>query len=431
LTRWADTIFALSSGSPPAAIAVMRVSGAGASAALVALAGRVPAPRRATLVGLRHPATGALLDQGLVLWFPGPNSATGEDLVELHLHGGRAVVAAVGEALAQCDGLRPAEPGEFTRRALTHGRLDLAQAEGLGDLLAAETESQRRAAIDAAEGVVSRAVQDWNQRLLALAARAEAMIDFSDEDDVDDAGIAPLRQRLSALAADIDEALANPSSDRLRDGVRVVLAGRPNAGKSTLLNALSQRDAAIVSPIAGTTRDRIEVPLVYRGTPYLLTDTAGLAASTDDPIERIGIERTTSAIATADIVIALDDSAALTHARVIRIRPKADLAHADAGEEHGLAVSAATGTGLAELWAAIAAAAHDLLPRLDRLTLTMRQQMLCRDARDRIMAAADCDDLLLLAEECRAARHALDRITGASSTEAMLDSLFSRFCIGK
>lgn len=429
----ADTIFAVSSGAPPAAIAVLRVSGAGALAVGEALAGQLPEPRRAGLRRLRDPASDVTLDHALVLVFPAPATATGEDLVEFHLHGGRAVVAAVESALAVQPGLRRAEPGEFTRRALEAGRIDLAEAEGLGDLLMAETEGQRRAALASAEGAVSRRIAAWNDRLLALAAKVEALLDFSDEDDVgeDESAVATLSLAAGHLAEEIGAVLDNPPVERLRDGIRVVLAGAPNAGKSTLLNALVERDAAIVSPIAGTTRDRIEAGVVRGGVAYVLTDTAGLAAQTDDPIERIGIDRAREAMGSADIVLLLDDTPIPSGPVVIALHPRADEPDRAVAPQGRLPVSARTGQGIAGLWQAIADAAATLLPRLDQLVLNQRQREHVAAAQRAIAAAAIERDLLLIAEHYRAARAALDRVTGASDTEAMLDTLFGRFCIGK
>ncbi|HEU4959077.1 MAG TPA: tRNA uridine-5-carboxymethylaminomethyl(34) synthesis GTPase MnmE [Sphingomonas sp.] len=427
-----DTIFAVSSGAPPAAIAVLRVSGPAALAAATALAGRLPPPRRAGLRTLADPRDGTPLDRALVLVFPGPDSATGEDVVELHLHGGRAVVAAVEAALAAQPGLRPAAPGEFTRRALAAGRIDLAQAEGLGDLLTAETEAQRRAALSAAEGAVSRQVGGWNARLLELAARTEALLDFADEEDVADGAedAARLAAEARSLADEIAGALDNPPVERLRDGIRVVLAGAPNAGKSTLLNALAEREAAIVSPIAGTTRDRIEAAVVRDGLAFVLTDTAGLAATTDDPIERIGIARAREAMAAADIVVLLDETPVPAGAIVIPIYPRCDEPERAGGADR-LAVSARTGAGVAALWRAIAEAGRGLVPRLDRLVLNRRQRDAVAAAQAALIDASAEADPLLIAEYLRRARMALDRVTGASDTEAMLDALFGRFCIGK
>ncbi|MCW3846783.1 tRNA uridine-5-carboxymethylaminomethyl(34) synthesis GTPase MnmE [Sphingomonas sp. LB-2] len=419
-----ETIYAVSSGAPPAAIAVLRLSGEGAFATVRALAGDLPEPRRAALRALRH--DGNLLDRALVLIFPGPDSATGEDIAELHLHGGRAVVRAVEAALASLPGLRAAEPGEFTRRALMNSRIDLSEAEGLGDLLAAETEAQRRIAIRSAEGAVRREIEGWAMRLLGVSALVEAILDHSDEDDVA-ADPAPIRAAATALAADIESVVARPPVERLRDGIRIVLAGPPNAGKSSLLNALAERDAAIVSPIAGTTRDKIEVPIVRDGLAYLLIDTAGLAESTKDVIEAIGIARAQAALAEADLILWLGDEAAPKDA--IALHARADIR--EAGPEGRIAISARTGEGIDALWSRIAAAARDLLPPPDLVALNQRQRTLCATAAASIRAAIGEHDLLLVAEHLRSARRAFDAVTGRADVEAMLDALFARFCIGK
>lgn len=428
-----DTIFAVSSGAPPAAIAVLRVSGMRAFDAVRALAGDLPAPRRAALRALRDPADGELLDRALVLLFPGPNSASGEDLAELHLHGGRATVRAVEAALGAMAGLRPAEPGEFTRRALRNGRLDLSEAEGLGDLLMAETEAQRRIAVRSAEGAVRRQVEDWSRRLLSLAAQVEAELDHSDEEDVAQGveSLAQLHLAASTLSNEIAEVTARPPVERLRDGLRVVLAGPPNAGKSSLLNAMIERDAAIVSPIAGTTRDRIEAPVVRGGVAWLLIDTAGLAGATADPIEAIGIDRARAALEEADIVLWLGDEAPPAHRALLWLHARADLPGRDAGSGKDLAVSASTGAGLDLLWTRLEVLAAELLPAQDTLALNRRQRDLAASAGHALAHAAAQQDLLLLAEELRTARRALDAITGKASVEAMLDALFARFCIGK
>lgn len=428
-----ETIFAVSSGAPPAAIAIVRISGARALDAAGALAGPLPRPRHATLRALRDPESNELLDRGLVLVFPGPDTATGEDLVELHLHGGRAVVAAVEAALSRQTGLRRAAPGEFTRRALSAGRIDLAEAEGLGDLLTAETESQRRAAIASAEGAVGRHVASWSMALLDLSAHVEALLDFADEDDVEDDTDATtaIVVRAAALATEIGVVLANPPVERLRDGIRVVLAGPPNSGKSTLLNALAERDAAIVSPISGTTRDRIEVPIVRDGIAYVLTDTAGLATASVDPIEMIGIARAREAMTNGDLILWLGDGEPPEAPLAIRLHARADLPDRVPPPDCDVSVSTVTGEGLAELWSVLADRARDLLPRLDRLVLNARQRGLCEECRESLLASAGDTDLLIVAEHLRHARTALDRITGATDVEAMLDSLFGRFCIGK
>ena len=426
-----STIFALASGMPPAAIAIMRISGPEAFAAARALAGALPEPRRAAVRALRDPATGLMLDRAIVVAFPGPDSATGEDIVEFHLHGGRAVIAAVSAVLATQPGLQPAVAGEFTKRALMAGRIDLAEAEGLGDLLMAQTEGQRRSALALAEGALSRAVSGWAQALLDISARVEAELDFSDEDDVAPSSGDATSADIAALAAQVDAVLANPPVERLRDGIRIVLAGPPNAGKSTLLNAMVQREAAIVSPIAGTTRDRIEAAIIRDGVAYVLTDTAGLAAGSTDPIELIGIERAIEAVAGADIVLWLGDAAPGDDAaRTIWLWPRADQRE-DEPSAHRLRVSGRTGEGLVALWDRIAAQSRQLLPREDQLALNQRQRALCAQCLEALHAAAAEPDLLLIAEQLRLARDALDQITGATHVEAMLDALFSRFCIGK
>ncbi|MBA4760790.1 tRNA uridine-5-carboxymethylaminomethyl(34) synthesis GTPase MnmE [Sphingomonas sp.] len=429
-----DTIFALSSGALPAGIAVIRISGPQAFAAVTMLAGKLPAPRRASLRTLRR--DGDALDRALVLVFPGPATATGEDLAELHLHGGRAVVRAVEAALATIPGLRGAEPGEFTRRALEHGRVDLTEAEGLGDLLAAETEMQRRTALRAAEGTVRSRIEQWATRTLRLSALVEAMLDHGDEDDVAGEGdvLATVQRDASALAAEIAAVTAQPPVERIRDGIRIVLAGQPNAGKSTLLNALAGREAAIVSPLAGTTRDRIEVPVMRDGIAYLLTDTAGLHATPADVVEEIGIARARSAIESADLVLWLDDAplpAELADMPHLLIHPRADAPGREARAANRLSVSAETGLGVEVLWNAIAGLSAALLPPSDSVALNIRQRALAEQAAAALRAAAIQDALLLAAEELRSALRAFHRITGAADVEAMLDALFGRFCIGK
>jgi tRNA modification GTPase len=338
-------------------------------------------------------------------------------------------VAAVEGALSQIDGLYPAEPGAFTRRAFENGRLDLSQVEGLADLLAAETERQRTAALVLAEGGLRREVERWQARLLQLAARAEAQIDFADEDDVG-SGDTVLWQDCAALALELETALANPPAERLRDGVRIGIAGPPNAGKSTLLNALVGRDAAIASPIAGTTRDVIETPVNLGGVPVMFVDMAGLRAAPNDPVEAIGIARAESAIARSDLLLWLGDPADAPNGdHVMRIGTKSDLGSPQ--ENTDLNVSAATGENMAALSATIAARAALLLPATGSLALTIVQQAHVRAAGSALTLASTQSDDVLRAEDLRTAMRALDRITGAADTEAMLDSLFGRFCIGK
>ena len=428
-----DTIFALSSGQVPAAIGVIRISGPRAFAAVTSLAGGLPPPRRASLRTLR--AEGADLDRALVLVFPGPDTATGEDLAELHLHGGRAVVRAVEAALAAMPDLRGAEAGEFTRRALTHGRIDLTEAEGLADLLAAETEAQRRAAMRAAEGGIRQRIEGWAARTLQFSAGVEALLDHADEGDVE--AEAGLLERVGggvlALASEIDAVLAEPGVERRRDGIRVVLAGPPNAGKSTLLNALADREAAIVSPLAGTTRDRIEAPVMRDGIAYLLTDTAGLHDAPADMVEEIGIARAQEALDQADLILWLDDAPPpLLAAPHILIHLRADEAGREGMPADRIAVSARTGEGVAQLWDRIADSARAMLPAEDQIPLNRRQRDLAAIAAAALGSAGGVGhDPLLIAEDLRQALRAFDRITGAADVEAMLDTLFGRFCIGK
>jgi tRNA modification GTPase len=424
-----DTIFAVSSGAAPAAIAVLRISGTDAFSAGEALAGPIPAPRNAALRTLRD-ANGDVLDRALVLAFPGPNSATGEDIVELHLHGGRAVIRAVEAALGALPGLRRAEPGEFTRRALLAGRIDLTEAEGLGDLLSAETETQRRAALTLVEGGLRQVAERWTEGIVQLAASVEAAIDFSDEDDVPAAHVAAIGRRGALLANEMAAMLATPPIERVRDGLRVVIAGPPNSGKSTLLNALTEREAAIVSPISGTTRDRIEVPVARDGIAYVMTDTAGLAEVTDDPIERIGIERAGEAMRGADIILWMGDD--MPREGAIWLHARADLADraiTPAGRD--LAVSVADSASITALWNLVGARAATLLPPADSVALNQRQRGLIEDARQWLERAGEQTDILLQAEHLRLAMRAMHRLTGRSDVEAMLDTLFARFCIGK
>lgn len=423
-----DTIFALSSGRPPAAIAVLRISGPAARTAAEALAGRCPPPRRASLRTVRD-AAGAPLDRALVLHFPGPDTATGEDLVELHCHGGRAVVAAVERALAALPGLRLARPGEFTRRALESGRIDLAQAQGLADLLEAETETQRRTALAAAEGAVGRAITGWLDRLAAIAAQVEAQLDFADEADVEDAGGYDPTHAIAALLAEWRTILAAPSVERLRDGVRVVIAGPPNAGKSSLFNALADRDAAIVTPIAGTTRDVLEEAVVRDGIPYRLTDTAGLAETTDDVVERIGIDRAAAAIDAADILLWMG-APADAPAGAIVLAGKADLPGSNANGAD-LAVSAHLPDTVAALWARLADRARDMLAIDGDVALRQTQRERLAEAATALDLVARSPDLLIVAEQLRVATRPLAALLGRDATEAMLDALFGRFCLGK
>ena len=474
-----DTIFALSSGRVPAAIAVVRISGPRARFGLETLAGKIPEPRRAAHVRFRDDSR-ETIDDGLALWFPAPASETGEDTAELHLHGGRAIVAAVFRVLGKLEGFRPAEAGEFTRRALLNGKLDLAAVEGLGDLIAAETEAQRRQALAQFRGALSAKVEVWRTRLIEALALVEAAIDFSDEDDVK--GDLPQSARAVAaeLVAEIKPVLADaPRGERLREGFTVAIAGGPNVGKSTLLNKLAARDVAIVSPIPGTTRDAIEVALDLAGVPVVLVDTAGVR-ETRDPIEAEGVRRAQARAEAADLVLWLvDDSSSrpstkgegrdpepqpvrdsgsrtaspnradLGQARdrrsasgmtfgeaqnVWTVRTKADLIDADRQRDlraRGfLVVSAKTGLGIDDLIEKLSAEAARLGGEPALVTRERQRHALAAAAKHlEAVLAAPAEELA--AEELRLAARALGRVTGRVDVEEVLDAIFKNFCIGK
>lgn len=423
-----DTIFALSSGAPPAAIAVVRISGPRAGHALESLLGKLPRPREAKLGSLRA-ADGSLLDQALMLWFPGPNSETGEDCAELQLHGGRAVVDAVYAELGAMDGLRLAEPGEFTRRAFANGQIDLLQVEGLADLVSAETELQRRSALGLAAGSLSRKVEGWRERLLALSARVEAALDFEDEGDVA-ALDESLAVDIAAFSGELAQTLAAPSAETLREGFRVALAGPPNAGKSTLFNSLVASDAAIITPIAGTTRDVLLRPVAIEGVPFTFVDMAGLRDETDDAIEGIGIARARREIERADCVLWLGPEGE-GPAGAWEIEARCDLADRTRKRAPAHCVSALTGVGLDGLKRALVDRARTAMPKPGEWALGRRQRELIQAAAKALAEMSTLGDLLVVAEHLRIARAAFDRLVGRTATEDMLDALFSRFCIGK
>lgn len=425
----AETIFALSSGAPPAGIAVVRVSGPRAGVALHALAGGLPSVRRAAARTLRN-ERGEVLDRALVLWLPGPGTATGEDVAELHLHGGRAIVSAVERALADLPGLRAATPGEFTRRAFANGRIDLAEAEGLAGLLEAETELQRRSAMALADGALSQQVGEWRDRVLALSAEVEAALDFSDEEDAADLP-AGFGARVDGLAAELEEWLARPRATVLREGYRVVLAGPPNAGKSTLFNTLLENEAAITSPIAGTTRDVLERSVALAGIPFTFVDTAGLREGEGgDEIETIGIARAQEQLARADLVLWLGEEGQ-GPAGAWEIEAKAADGAPRAKSKQALALSAISGFHMDHLRERLIARAREAMPAPGAVALTRRQSALLDEARAALAGIEAAGDPLIAAEHLRLARSAFDRLTGRASTEDMLDALFGRFCIGK
>jgi tRNA modification GTPase len=440
-----QTIFALSSGRPPSAIALVRVSGPQAGAALSALAGRIPAPRMATRVVLRD-ADRQPIDDAVVLWFPGPASATGEDVAEFHVHGGRAVLAALFAALSEFDHVRAAEPGEFTRRAFENAKLDLTEAEGLDDLIHADTDRQRRQALRHLKGVLGDKARDWRAQIIAAAALIEAGIDFSDEGDVPAELIAPALAKVRALLAEIQEVLAaQGKSERLRDGLVVAITGPPNVGKSTLMNALARREVAIVSPHAGTTRDIIEVQLDLDGYPVTVIDTAGIR-ETDDPVEREGVRRARARAAEADLVLWLVDAKpeASAHegaAPAWTVRNKIDLAPGSIAAVPGIgrargnfAISASRGDGIPELIAAMVEFARNYFGSGEGALIgRARQRQLLQQTATSLQRSIDAagEGEELAAEDLRLAAQSLGRLLGRVDVEDVLDVIFRDFCIGK
>jgi len=449
-----DTIFALSSGRPPAAIAVVRISGPQARDALEALAGRLPPPRQASLARLRDPQSGEGLDEALALWFPSPRSETGEDMAELQLHGGRAVVAAVLAALGHLPGFRPAEAGEFTRRAFENGRMDLTAVEGLADLIGAETEAQRRQAYRQMKGLLGDKAGHWRRLLIQALALVEAGIDFSDEADVPDELVRPALDIAHVLHEEISAVLEQAGrGERLRDGLVVAIAGPPNAGKSTLLNRIAKREAAIVSPFAGTTRDVIEVHLELGGYPVTLLDTAGMR-ETDDPVEQEGVRRARERAAGADLVLwvtetgppmaeagrAMAQNEPMAEAPPVWIiRNKIDLAvtkkneHMFGNEHKFISISASLGTGLDGLLRRLEDYAQHFFGPESSLITRERHRSHLKAASEALARALDAPPASeeLVAEELRLASRALGRLTGKVDVEDILDVIFRDFCIGK
>jgi len=422
------TIFALSSGMPPAGIGIIRITGPQASSVLEVLAGPLPRPRHAARRRLIHP-TGHVLDDSMVVWFPAPASVTGEDVAELHIHGGRAVIAAVESALAGLPGLRRAEAGEFTRRAFANGRIDLAEAEGLADLLAAETEAQRQAAITIASGRFSRQIEDWREALLRLSAQVEAVLDFDGEDDI--AGMPDsFAEELADLQRELTEALMAPSAETLREGFRVALAGPPNAGKSTLFNALVQSEVAITAPIAGTTRDVLTRSVAISGLPFTFVDMAGLREESADPVEAIGIERAYIELERADVVLWLGSEGEGPEG-AWEIDAQCDREERSVKHSPLFRVSAALGLGIPDLARALVDEGQRRLPRQNEAALNMRQRGHLTTAGESLKAASEQGDPLLVGEMLRQCRVAFDALTGRTSTEDVLDALFGRFCLGK
>jgi len=445
------TIFALSSGRPPSALAVVRVSGPGASLVLTTLAGKLPAPRQASR-RLLHDGGGQPIDDSVVLWFPGPGSATGEDVAEFHVHGGRAVLAALFIAISLIPNMRAAEPGEFTRRAFENGKLDLTEAEGLDDLIHADTDRQRRQALRQLQGLLGDRARDWRERIIEASALIEAGIDFSDEGDVPAELMAPAIKAISALHDEIAEVLAaQGQAERLRDGLVVAIAGEPNVGKSTLINQLARRDVAIVSPHAGTTRDVIEVQLDLDGYPVTVIDTAGIR-ETDDPVEQEGVRRARARADDADLVLwlveagrAVDPAAILSLGKsgnagsrsgsVWIVRNKIDLGGVEAvGPGGEFAIAASRGDGIPELVDALVKFAAEFFGTTEGALVTRaRQRDLLRRASDSLRRSLELVEHgeELAAEELRAAAYALGRLLGRVDVEDVLGAIFQKFCVGK
>jgi len=453
MTMERDTIFALSSGRPPAAIAVIRISGPRARVALEQLIGRVPQPRRASLARVRDPKTGAIIDEALALWFPAPNSETGEDMAELQVHGGRAVIAAVLAALAKVAGLRHAEAGEFTRRAFENGRMDLTAVEGLADLVAAETEAQRRQAYQHLKGLLGDRAETWRQRLIEALALVEAGIDFSDEDDVPKDMMARSLELIRPLAEEISKA-GTGQGERLREGLRVAIAGPPNAGKSTLFNRLARREAAIVSPFPGTTRDVLELHLDLGGYPVTVLDTAGIR-ETNDPVEREGVRRASEQAAGANLVLWVVDAAAsecqmlqlpainvasetaawlvVNKMDLVAEEPRRIESRFDTKEVVNF-VSSKTGAGVDELVNAVARFAERFFTPEPALVTRERQRAHLKEtvlALQGAQRAAQDGREEIMAEQLRLATRALGKLLGRVDVEDVLDVIFRDFCIGK
>jgi tRNA modification GTPase len=446
-----QTIFALSSGRPPSAISIVRISGPQAGTVLTSLAGKMPLPRMAARALLRD-ANQAPIDDAVVLWFPAPASATGEDVAEFHVHGGRAVLAALFAALSAFENVRAAEPGEFTRRAFENGKLDLTEAEALDDLIHADTDRQRRQALRHLKGLLGDRARDWRAQIIDASALIEAGIDFSDEGDVPAELIAPALAKIKVLLDEIQEVLAAQGrSERLREGLVVAIAGPPNVGKSTLMNQLARREVAIVSPHAGTTRDVIEIQLDLDGYPVTVIDTAGVR-ETDDPVEQEGVRRARARAAEADLVLWLVDA---QHAEsrpegaapVWMVRNKIDLDAVGSDEPNAAKVSAgglgrrcgadfkisaSRGDGMQQLIAALIAFARNYFGSEEGGLLgRARQRKLLQETADSLQRSMSAVGEELAAEELRAAAHFLGRLLGRVDIEDILDVIFRDFCVGK
>ena len=438
-----DTIYAVSSGSGMAGIAVIRLSGSEVSKLVADVAGSLPAPRMARVRSLKDPTSKDIIDQALVLWMPGPGSATGEDVAEFHVHGSSAVIQALFTVFESYEGVRLAEPGEFTRRAFINNRLDLVEAEGLGDLLHARTESQRRMAVNHLMGKASSVYEIWRNELISISAHLEAAIDFADEDGVAETALRDVKLRTVELINVLSRAVAQ--SDRagvLRSGVKVVFAGAPNVGKSSLLNLVAAREAAIVSSRPGTTRDVIEVSIVLGGIPVLLTDIAGLRLESSDEIEKIGMQRARSEIAGADIVVWVSSPDVVSEVDApaipdMRIFNKLDLLNDNSihiRNDLDIGISAKTGEGMGQFLQELERLVKDRFGGIEQAVVVRARQKSAVEDSLRFLNESllhDADHVELAAECLRSACYSMARVTGRVDVEDLLGKIFSEFCIGK
>ncbi len=437
-----NTIYAVSSGRGKAGVAVVRISGPQCRAIAAAVCGGLPVPRMASLRNLVNPQTIDIIDKSLVLWFPAPHSFTGEDCLELHTHGSVAVLTALMHVLSSFPNVRAAEAGDFTRRAFQNGKMDLTEIEGLSDLLAAETELQRKHAIAHASGVLRKKADVWRAQLLRIMALLEATIDFSDEGDIASSLAQKVAGELRAISQEWQQAMRGANfAERVRDGFSVAITGLPNVGKSSLLNHLAGRDVAIISSIPGTTRDILEVYMDINGLPVKLIDTAGLRESSD-VIEAEGIRRARAAIGDADLVLCLhhpltaaeiDDAIAiLPQSKVLHVATHGDVAHSHAYE---LQISAKTGAGVEALLAAIYARISTDMHATEMPLITRKRHAECFELAQACVMKATHYDLEqhpeLAAEELRSAAMHLARLSGRIDVENLLDFIFREFCIGK
>lgn len=435
-----DTIFAVSSGSGMAGIAVIRMSGSRAGKVLGSIAGCLPLPRLASVRQLRHPVSREIIDQGLVLWMPGPLSSTGEDVAEFHVHGSMAVIDALFDAFRAFEGVRLAESGEFTRRAFVNGRMDLVEAEGLADLLQARTDAQRRMAIHHMLGHASSQYETWRREMISLLSRLEAAIDFVEEDGVAAAALIDVRPKTLDLIASLKKAVAEAGrAGALRSGVKVVLAGAPNVGKSTLLNLIAAREAAIVSSRPGTTRDVIEVSIVLGGVPVILTDTAGLRPEGHDEIENIGIQLAKSEASAADVVVwvssaDVEETMAAPVVPTLKVLNKLDLLQDVSSQGADLRVSAKTGEGIASLITELERLVRERFGGMEQASVVRTRHREATEESIRYLndSLIYGPDRIELAAEClRKACFSIARVTGRVDVEDLLDRIFSEFCIGK